>query len=74
MKLLPHWVSRPALIALLAVLLVLAVLPKALGLSIYVQNLFTETFLFVAAALAWTWMGGYLGQVSFGYSAMFGLG
>ena len=74
MKLLPHWVSRPALIALLAVLLVLAVLPKALGLSIYVQNLFTETFLFVAAALAWNWMGGYLGQVSFGHSAMFGLG
>src|SRR5207245_10623914 len=33
-----------------------------------------ETFLFVAAALAWNWMGGYLGQVSFGHSAMFGLG
>jgi len=72
-KLLPQWVSRPALIALLAALAVLAVLPKALGLSIYIQNLFTETFLFVAAALAWNWMGGYLGQVSFGHSAMFGV-
>lgn len=74
MKLLPHWVSRPALIASLAALAVGAVLPKGLGLSVYVQNLFTETFLFVAAALAWNWMGGYLGQVSFGHSAMFGVG
>ena len=73
MKLLPQWVSRPALISLLAALAVLAVLPKVLGLSIYIQNLFTETFLFVAAALAWNWMGGYLGQVSFGHSAMFGV-
>ena len=74
MKLLPHWVSRPALVALLAALVVGAILPKVLGLSVYSQNQVTETFLFVAAALAWNWMGGYLGQVSFGHSAMFGLG
>jgi branched-chain amino acid transport system permease protein len=74
MKLLPHWVSRPALVGLLAALAIGAVLPKILGLSVYSQNQITETFLFVAAALAWNWMGGYLGQVSFGHSAMFGLG
>jgi branched-chain amino acid transport system permease protein len=74
MKFLPHWVAPRALGAFAATLVVLAVLPKALGFSVYVQNLFTETFLFVGAALAWNWMGGYLGQVSFGHSAMFGLG
>jgi branched-chain amino acid transport system permease protein len=74
MKLLPHWVSRPALVGLLAAAAVGAVLPKILGLSVYSRNQVTETFLFVAAALAWNWMGGYLGQVSFGHSAMFGLG
>ncbi len=74
MKLLPHWVSRPALAALVAAVAIGAVLPKVLGWSVYSQNQVTETFLFVAAALAWNWMGGYLGQVSFGHSAMFGLG
>jgi len=74
MKLLPHWVSRPALAALVAAVAIGAVLPKVLGWSVYAQNQVTETFLFVAAALAWNWMGGYLGQVSFGHSAMFGLG
>jgi len=74
MKLLPHWVSRPALAALVAAVAIGAVVPKVLGWSVYSQNQVTETFLFVAAALAWNWMGGYLGQVSFGHSAMFGLG
>ena len=74
MKLLPHWVSRPALAALLVALAVGAVLPFVFGWSVYTRNQVTETLLFVAAALAWNWMGGYLGQVSFGHSAMFGLG
>ena len=73
-KLLPHWVSRPALLTLVVALAIGAVAPKVLGLSVYSQNQVTETFLFIAAALAWNWMGGYLGQVSFGHSAMFGLG
>jgi len=67
MKLLPHWVSRPALAALVAAVAIGAVLPKVLGWSVYAQNQVTETLLFVAAALAWNWMGGYLGQVSFGH-------
>jgi branched-chain amino acid transport system permease protein len=74
MKLLPHWVSRTALVALLVALAVGAVLPFVFGWSVYTRNQVTETLLFVAAALAWNWMGGYLGQVSFGHSAMFGVG
>ena len=52
----------------------LAVLPRALDLSPYSQNLVTLAYLMVAGALAWNWMGGYVGQVSFGHAAMFGVG
>ncbi len=52
---------------------VLAALPL-LHADVYVHNLITLTFLGIAAALAWNWLGGYLGQVSFGHAAMFGLG
>ena len=52
----------------------LALLPVAVELSPYARNLLTLTFLMIAGALAWNWMGGYLGQVSFGHAAMFGLG
>jgi branched-chain amino acid transport system permease protein len=71
---LPHWVSRPALIAFAAALALLSALPFLFGFSAYTQNLVTLTFLTIAAALAWNWLGGYLGQVSFGHSAMFGVG
>jgi branched-chain amino acid transport system permease protein len=43
-------------------------------LSAYDHNLVTLAFLSVAGALAWNWMGGYLGQVSFGHAVMFGIG
>ena len=42
--------------------------------DVYVHNLLTLTFVGIAAALAWNWLGGYLGQVSFGHAAMFGIG
>jgi len=74
MSVLPHWVSRPVLAAFLVALAIGAVLPPVLRWSVYTQNLVTLTYLFVAAALAWNWLGGYLGQVSFGHSAMFGVG
>jgi branched-chain amino acid transport system permease protein len=51
-----------------------AVLPWALDLSPYSQNLVTLAYLMIAGALAWNWMGGYVGQVSFGHAAMFGVG
>jgi len=57
-----------------AAVLALALLPVAVELSPYTHNLMTLAFLMVAGALAWNWMGGFLGQVSFGHAAMFGVG
>jgi branched-chain amino acid transport system permease protein len=73
-RLWPSWAPRRAPAAAVAAgLAVLAVLP-AFGLPLYTHNLLTLAFLGIAGALAWNWMGGYLGQVSFGHGAMFGLG
>ncbi len=55
-----------------AVVAALAVAP--LLLDQYTLNLLTLAFLMIAGALAWNWMGGYVGQISFGHAAMFGLG
>ncbi|HET7752829.1 MAG TPA: branched-chain amino acid ABC transporter permease [Anaeromyxobacteraceae bacterium] len=52
----------------------LAVMPPLFRLSPYTHNLLTLALLMISGALAWNWMGGYVGQVSFGHSAMFGLG
>ncbi|TMQ17563.1 MAG: branched-chain amino acid ABC transporter permease [Deltaproteobacteria bacterium] len=52
---------------------VLAVLP-ALVLSDYAHDQLTESYLMIACVLAWNWMGGFVGQISFGHAAMFGLG
>jgi branched-chain amino acid transport system permease protein len=66
---------RPREAAAFAVAIaVLAVAPWALDLSPYTQNLVTLAFLMIAGALAWNWLGGYVGQVSFGHAAMFGVG
>ena len=58
----------------LAAAAALAALPLVLELSIYTHNLMTLAYLGVAGALAWNWMGGFVGQVSFGHAAMFGVG
>jgi branched-chain amino acid transport system permease protein len=52
---------------------VLAVLP-VLDLSLYTHNLLTRAYILIAGALAWNWMGGFVGQVSFGHAATFGVG
>lgn len=70
---LPPWVRVRALTGLLAACVVLALVPL-LHEGVYVHNLITLTFVGIAAALAWNWLGGYLGQVSFGHAAMFGIG
>jgi branched-chain amino acid transport system permease protein len=57
-----------------AAVVALALLPVAVDLPPYERNLFTLAFLMISGALAWNWMGGYLGQVSFGHAAMFGVG
>ena len=63
---------KPGVALSAAALLALALLPLAL--SPYLHNLMTLSFLFVATALAWNWLGGYAGQISFGHAAMFGTG
>jgi branched-chain amino acid transport system permease protein len=68
------WVSRKALLGFAVALALGALWPTIFHPSIYRKNLVTLTFLFVCTALAWNWLGGYLGQVSFGHSAMFGVG
>ena len=70
---LPSWVRPRAAIGLLAACVVLALVP-IFNTAIYIHNLLTLTFIGIAAALAWNWLGGYLGQVSFGHAAMFGIG
>lgn len=67
------WVQwRPVAIGA-AVIAAAAFAPLLHG-DIYVHNLLTLTWLGITSALAWNWLGGYLGQVSFGHAAMFGLG
>jgi branched-chain amino acid transport system permease protein len=67
-------VRPPVALSFLAAVAVLAALPWVLDLSPYSQNLVTLAYLMIAGALAWNWMGGYVGQVSFGHAAMFGVG
>jgi branched-chain amino acid transport system permease protein len=69
---LPPWLRPRALAGFVAALALLALLP--LGLDVYAHNLLTVAFLAIAGALAWNWMGGFAGQVSFGHAAFFGLG
>lgn len=71
---LPPWVRPRAIIGLVVACAVLAILPVFLRGRLYVHNLITLTFIGIAASLAWNWLGGYLGQVSFGHAAMFGVG
>jgi branched-chain amino acid transport system permease protein len=71
---LPPWVSPRILLGFAVAAALLALFPRMAGLSSYAHHLMTLTFVTVAAALAWNWLGGYLGQVSFGHAALFGVG
>jgi branched-chain amino acid transport system permease protein len=73
-RFLPHWVEPKALIGFAVAIVLAALWPLVFHPSAYRQNQVTITFALIAAALAWNWLGGYLGQVSFGHSAMFGVG
>ncbi len=72
--LLPAWLSPKALAGFVVGIVVLYLLPFFGILGSYSHNLMALTFMFMAAALAWNWLGGYVGQISFGHSAMFGVG
>jgi branched-chain amino acid transport system permease protein len=67
-------VSRRQAGGFLAVFALVAVLPGVVELSAYTHNQLTLLFITIAGALAWNWMGGFVGQVSFGHAAMFGIG
>ena len=70
---LASWIRPRSVVGLLVACAILAVGPLLHG-DVYTHNLLTLTFIGIAAALAWNWLGGYLGQVSFGHAAMFGVG
>jgi branched-chain amino acid transport system permease protein len=69
----PPLIPRALARGFLAICVVLAALP-ALDLSLSTHNLLTRAYILIAGALAWNWMGGFVGQVSFGHAAMFGVG
>jgi len=71
---LPEWASPTALLLFVAGFVVLYAFPLISPMDPYTQQIVTQTFMFVSIALAWNWLGGYVGQVSFGHSAMFGVG
>jgi len=62
------------LLAFAAALVALWIAPLVLPIGAYTHNVVGLTFMFMAAALAWNWLGGYVGQISFGHAAMFGVG
>jgi branched-chain amino acid transport system permease protein len=70
----PAWLSARALVLFVAGLAVLYAAPLVLSIGEYTHNVMGLTFTFMAAALAWNWLGGYVGQISFGHAAMFGVG
>ncbi|HKD43982.1 MAG TPA: branched-chain amino acid ABC transporter permease [Myxococcaceae bacterium] len=70
----PEWLSPAVLAVFVAAAAVLHALPYVVALSPYDHNQLTLAFLFIATALAWNWIGGFAGQISFGHAAMFGVG
>jgi branched-chain amino acid transport system permease protein len=65
--------TRRDAVAGLILLGILALIPR-LTTGGYVLDLGVLTFLFISQAIAWNILGGYAGQVSFGYAAFFGIG
>lgn len=70
----PSVVSRRAGVGFGVVCALLAVLPGVVDVPVYQHGQLTQLFIVIAGVLAWNWMGGFVGQVSFGHSAMFGVG
>jgi branched-chain amino acid transport system permease protein len=70
----PSLASRRRGAGFATVCVALAVLPWIADLSAYEHNQLTRLYITIAAVLAWNWMGGFVGQVSFGHAAMFGIG
>jgi branched-chain amino acid transport system permease protein len=60
------------LLAPLALMLLLALFPAVFPAELNYIGLGFLTFIFVTLAVSWNMIGGYAGQVSFGYAAFFG--
>ncbi len=71
---LPSWLDPKALALFAGGFAVLYAVPLVRPLGDYTHSVVGLTFMFMSAALAWNWLGGYVGQISFGHSAMFGVG
>lgn len=71
---LPAWLSVRSLVIFVVGLVLLYLLPILSPFSAYTHNVVGLTFMFMSAAMAWNWLGGYVGQISFGHAAMFGVG
>jgi branched-chain amino acid transport system permease protein len=71
---LPSWLPLHAVVMFVAGFVALYLVPFVVPLGDYLHNVAGLTFMFMAAGLAWNWLGGYVGQVSFGHAAMFGTG
>ena len=56
----------------LALAVVLALFPALFPGELYFFGFGFLTFIFITLAVAWNMVGGYAGQVSFGYAAFFG--
>jgi branched-chain amino acid transport system permease protein len=68
------WVNRRVLVGFVVAFVILYALPLVRPFGTYTHTIIALSFMFMAAALAWNWLGGYVGQVSFGHAAMFGVG
>lgn len=74
MERLPPWLPSRVVITFLMGFGVVFALPFFLPITETLHGLMAQAFIFMSAALAWNWLGGYVGQVSFGHAAMFGVG
>ena len=66
----PKWVTSTALAA---GIILLVVLPVVIGSTNFVRLLFL-TLLWVTTSIAWNLLGGFTGQVSFGFAVFYGVG
>ncbi len=71
---LPAWAPTRILVLFAGALAALYALPLVVPMGDYAHDLIGLTFMYMSAALAWNWLGGYVGQISFGHAAMFGVG
>ncbi len=71
---LPAWLSTKALVTFVVGIVALYAFPLVAPVGDYTHSVIGLTFMFMSAAMAWNWLGGYVGQVSFGHAAMFGVG